>query len=80
MANINITLNQEEILYLLSTNKEDTFKKLFQETLNAFILEVNDTYHIRRSSSIPLSINEDMNNCSSELITLAEEQHLLLVA
>lgn len=42
MANINITLNQEEILYLLSTNKEDAFKKLFQETLNAFILAESD--------------------------------------
>ena len=37
MAKINITLNQEEILQLLSTNKEDAFKKLFQDTINAFI-------------------------------------------
>lgn len=42
MATINLTLNQEEILYLLTTNKEDAFKKLFQETLNAFILAESD--------------------------------------
>ena len=48
--------------------------------IGSVILEENDKYQIRRSSSIPLSINEDMNNCSSELIVLAEEQHLLLAA
>lgn len=48
--------------------------------IGSVILEENDKYQIRRSSSIPLSINEDMNKCSSELIILAEEQHLLLAA
>lgn len=42
MAKINITLNQEEILQLLSTNKEDAFKKLFQDTINAFIEAESD--------------------------------------
>ena len=42
MAQINITLNQEEILQLLTNNKEDAFKKLFQESLNALIIAESD--------------------------------------
>ena len=42
MAQLNITLNQEEILQLLSNDKDQAFKKLFQETLNAFILAESD--------------------------------------
>ena len=42
MAQLNITLNQEEILELLSNDKGGAFKKLFQETLNAFILAESD--------------------------------------
>ena len=34
MAHINITLSQEEILQLLSDNREDAFKRLLQESLN----------------------------------------------
>lgn len=34
MAQLNITLNQEEILQLLCDNREDAFKKLLQESLN----------------------------------------------
>lgn len=34
MANINLTLTQEEILLLLSDNREDAFKILLQECLN----------------------------------------------
>lgn len=34
MAQLNITLNQEEILQLLSENREDAFKTLLQESLN----------------------------------------------
>ena len=37
MAQLNITLNQEEILQLLSTNSGDAFKKLLQESLNSVL-------------------------------------------
>lgn len=38
MAQINITLNQDEILQLLSDNREDAFKKLLQDSLNSILL------------------------------------------
>lgn len=34
MAQINITLNQDEILQLLSNNREDAFRQLLQDSLN----------------------------------------------
>ena len=37
MALLNITLNQEEILQLLSDNREDAFRLLLQESLNNLI-------------------------------------------
>ena len=37
MAQLNITLNQDEILQLLSDNREDVFKKLLTESLNAIL-------------------------------------------
>lgn len=37
MAQLNITLNQEEILALLQENSGDAFKKLLQESLNAIL-------------------------------------------
>lgn len=37
MAQINITLNQEEILQLMSNDREGAFKKLLQESLNSFM-------------------------------------------
>jgi len=37
MAQLNITLNQEEILSLLKENSGDAFKKLLQESLNAVL-------------------------------------------
>ena len=37
MAQLNITLNQDEILQLLSDNHEDAFKKLLQSSLNAIL-------------------------------------------
>ena len=37
MAQINITLNQDEILQLMSNDREGAFKKLFQESLNSFM-------------------------------------------
>lgn len=37
MAQINITLNQEEILQLMQNDREGAFKKLLQESLNSFM-------------------------------------------
>ena len=37
MAQLNITLNQEEILSLLNDNCGEAFKKLLQESLNAVL-------------------------------------------
>ena len=37
MANLNITLNQEEILQLLHENKSDIFKFVLQKSLNEFL-------------------------------------------
>lgn len=37
MAQINITLNQEEILQLLSDNRENAFKKILEDSLNAIL-------------------------------------------
>ena len=38
MAQVNLTLNQEEILQLLSGSSEDAFKELLTKTLNQFLL------------------------------------------
>ena len=35
MAQLNITLNQDEILQLLSADREDAFRTLLQESLNS---------------------------------------------
>ena len=37
MAQINITLNQDEILQLLTSDRDETFKRLLQESLNAIL-------------------------------------------
>lgn len=37
MAQINITLNQDEILQLMSNDREGAFRKLLQESLNSFM-------------------------------------------
>ncbi len=37
MAQLNITLNQEEILLLLSENREETFRKLLESSLNSIL-------------------------------------------
>lgn len=38
MAQLNITLNQEEILQLLSSNRDDAFRLLLQESLNNILM------------------------------------------
>ena len=46
MAQLNITLNQDEILQLLSGSREDAFKKLFQDSLNS-ILQAESTQQLK---------------------------------
>lgn len=46
MAQLNITLNQEEILQLLSSNREDAFKQLLQDSLNS-ILQAESTEQLK---------------------------------
>lgn len=45
MAQLNITLNQDEILQLLSNNHDDAFRKLLTESLNA-VLKAESTEQI----------------------------------
>ena len=42
MAQLNITLNQDEILQLLSENSGECFKKLLQESLNSILKTESD--------------------------------------
>ena len=46
MAQLNITLNQDEILQLLSNNRDDAFKKLLQDSLNS-ILKAESTEQLK---------------------------------
>lgn len=46
MAQLNITLNQDEILQLLSEDRDDAFKKLLTESLNS-ILKAESTEQLR---------------------------------
>lgn len=45
MAQINITLNQEEILEILSKNRDEAFKIIVQKILNQIMLaESNENF------------------------------------
>lgn len=46
MAQLNITLNQDEILQLLSSNRDDAFKKMLQDSLNS-ILQAESTEQLK---------------------------------
>lgn len=46
MAQLNITLNQDEILQLLTSNRDDAFKKLLQDSLNS-ILQAESTEQLK---------------------------------
>lgn len=49
MAQLNITLNQEEILELLQDSRTDAFKKLLQESLNGMLqVESAEQLHAER--------------------------------
>lgn len=47
MAQLNITLNQDEILQLLSADREDAFRTLLQESLNS-VLKAGSQEHSRQ--------------------------------
>ena len=46
MAQLNITLNQEEILQLLADDRDSAFKKLLQDSLNS-ILKAESTEQLK---------------------------------
>ena len=82
MAQLNITLNQDEILQLLSTDREDAFKSLLAECLNG-ILQAESTAQLgaepyERSSSRSDSRNGTRDrqlNTRIGTITLSVPRH-----
>ena len=46
MAQLNITLNQDEILQLLADDRDSAFKKLLQDSLNS-ILKAESTEQLK---------------------------------
>ena len=67
MAQINITLNQDEILQLLSNNREDAFKKLLQDSLNS-ILQAESTEQLKADKYERSQERTDSRNGSRERI------------
>ena len=65
MAQLNITLNQEEILLLLSDNREDAFKKLLQDSLNN-ILQAESTEQLQAEKYERSAERTDSRNGSRE--------------
>lgn len=65
MAQINITLNQEEILQLLSDNREDAFRLLLQESLNT-ILQAESAEQLKAEKYERTSERTDSRNGSRE--------------
>lgn len=65
MAQLNITLNQEEILLLLSDNREDAFKKLLQDSLNK-ILQAESTEQLQAEKYERSTERTDSRNGSRE--------------
>ena len=65
MAQLNITLNQEEILSLLQENSGDAFKKLLQESLNA-VLKVESKEQLKAEPYERTEERTDSRNGSRE--------------
>lgn len=65
MAQLNITLNQEEILQLLSENRPDAFKILLQESLNS-ILQAESTAQLGAEKYERTEERSDSRNGSRE--------------
>ena len=65
MAQLNITLNQEEILQLLSVDREDAFKRLLQDSLNS-ILQAESTAQLGVEKYERSTERKDSRNGSRE--------------
>ena len=65
MAQLNITLNQEEILQLLTENRPDAFKVLLQESLNS-ILQAESTAQLGAEKYERTEERSDSRNGSRE--------------
>lgn len=65
MAQINITLNQEEILQLMSNNREDAFRELLEKSLNS-ILQAESTEQLGAELYQRSSERKDSRNGSRE--------------
>lgn len=65
MAQLNITLNQDEILQLLTTNRDDAFKKLLQDSLNS-ILQAESTEQLKAEKYERTQERTDSRNGSRE--------------
>lgn len=65
MAQLNITLNQEEILHLLCNDRDDAFKTLLQEALNS-ILQAESTAQLGAEKYERSSIRSDSRNGTRE--------------
>ena len=65
MAQFNITLNQEEILQLLSVDREDAFKRLLQDSLNS-ILQAESTAQLGVEKYERSTERKDSRNGSRE--------------
>jgi len=82
MAQLNITLNQDEILQLLSENREDAFRTLLTESLNS-ILQAESTAQLGAEPYERSSTRSDSRNGSRDrdlktrigTITLAVPRH-----
>lgn len=65
MAQLNITLNQEEILQLLSENQNDAFKLLLQQSLNS-VLQAESAEQLRADRYERSEERTDSRNGSRE--------------
>lgn len=65
MAQINITLNQEEILLLMSNDREGAFKKLLQDSLNT-VLKAESTEQLNAAPYERSSDRTDSRNGSRQ--------------
>ena len=61
MARLNITLNQDEILQLLSVDREDAFRVLLQDSLNS-ILKIESQEQLRAAPYERSDVRTDSRN------------------
>lgn len=78
MAQLNITLNQDEILQLLTSNREDAFKKLLQDSLNS-ILQAESAEQLKAGKYERSDERTDSRNGSRERLLTTRIGKLELV-